>query len=107
MSTHQRTSSTIEDVLLTTPAGQAACLFRGGLARIHNQHNAKEPRHLGPDLEHQSSAYILTKGPTVATNEQNEVGAILSHTDTTPLRLAEDWSMAKRVYTSVVICLYT
>lgn len=114
MSSLQPKRSAIKDVLLTTPAGQAACLLRSGLARVGFQRDGKRSPRPKPDLEYKGTLLTLTaKGPTVAILDQDfpvrydEVSPDQSQTDTISLSLAGDWPMTKRVYTVVVICLYT
>lgn len=113
MSSLQQASSCIEDFLLTTPAGQAVCLFQNALPRVRLKRNAKENLGLQSDLEHQTSVSTLTKEPTVVIGEQdfpdhhNDVSVNRSQTDTSLPELAENWSVAKRIYTSAIICLYT
>lgn len=100
-------SSHIKDFLLTTPVGQAVCLLRSGLARIRFGSNAKRPAQVEPDLEHQNTSHTLTKEPSVAISEHDDVSMEQSQLDSASPMLAQNWPMAKRVYTSVVICLYT
>lgn len=107
MSSLGEASSPIKDVLLTTPVGQAGCLFQKGLARILFWRNAKEPLQAKPDLECQSSSYTLTKESILSINQLDKVSAEQSQMEGTSAKLAEGWPMAKRLYTSVVICLYT
>ena len=100
-------SSRIRELLLTTPAGQAVCLLRSGLARIRFGSNAKRPAQVEPDLEHQNTSHTLTKEPSVAISERDDASMEQSQMDSTLFKLAQDWPMAKRVYTFVVICVYT